>query len=117
MTNELDSLTSLSRSSDHLGNLANVLKDLGGGATLLHELTQNANDAQAGRIRFTASTDELTVWNSALFSDCGRQDLRQCPLKIKNGQRSCDLHSFRQRSEEHTSELQSRQYLVCRLLL
>src|SRR3712207_8507983 len=26
------------------------------------------------------------------------------------------LHSF-QRSEEHTSELQSRQYLVCRLLL
>src|SRR5947209_15552121 len=25
--------------------------------------------------------------------------------------------SFRRRSEEHTSELQSRQYLVCRLLL
>src|SRR5947209_16069338 len=27
------------------------------------------------------------------------------------------LHSGRDRSEEHTSELQSRQYLVCRLLL
>src|SRR3712207_7451364 len=26
-------------------------------------------------------------------------------------------HGFRIRSEEHTSELQSRQYLVCRLLL
>src|SRR3712207_8329201 len=26
-------------------------------------------------------------------------------------------YSFRDRSEEHTSELQSRQYLVCRLLL
>src|SRR3712207_7316788 len=26
-------------------------------------------------------------------------------------------HSLEQRSEEHTSELQSRQYLVCRLLL
>src|SRR3712207_6941521 len=26
-------------------------------------------------------------------------------------------HDFRPRSEEHTSELQSRQYLVCRLLL
>src|SRR3712207_7784260 len=26
-------------------------------------------------------------------------------------------HDIRQRSEEHTSELQSRQYLVCRLLL
>src|SRR3712207_7866107 len=27
------------------------------------------------------------------------------------------LHAHEQRSEEHTSELQSRQYLVCRLLL
>src|SRR3712207_7995684 len=27
------------------------------------------------------------------------------------------LHKKRERSEEHTSELQSRQYLVCRLLL
>src|SRR3712207_7778643 len=27
------------------------------------------------------------------------------------------VYSFRIRSEEHTSELQSRQYLVCRLLL
>src|SRR3712207_8145057 len=27
------------------------------------------------------------------------------------------IRSMRQRSEEHTSELQSRQYLVCRLLL
>src|SRR3712207_7575404 len=29
----------------------------------------------------------------------------------------CALHLDDQRSEEHTSELQSRQYLVCRLLL
>src|SRR5258707_12879929 len=29
----------------------------------------------------------------------------------------CDHAQRRQRSEEHTSELQSRQYLVCRLLL
>src|SRR2546429_4803950 len=28
-----------------------------------------------------------------------------------------DCHSFRRRSEEHTSELQSRLHLVCRLLL
>src|SRR5258707_11936524 len=32
------------------------------------------------------------------------------------GERVLDLR-LRQRSEEHTSELQSRQYLVCRLLL
>src|SRR3712207_7379798 len=30
---------------------------------------------------------------------------------------SCESASDRRRSEEHTSELQSRQYLVCRLLL
>src|SRR3712207_7287229 len=29
----------------------------------------------------------------------------------------CLIELFRNRSEEHTSELQSRQYLVCRLLL
>src|SRR3712207_7443301 len=29
----------------------------------------------------------------------------------------CRAHSLTMRSEEHTSELQSRQYLVCRLLL
>src|SRR3712207_7963520 len=28
-----------------------------------------------------------------------------------------NLHALERRSEEHTSELQSRQYLVCRLLL
>src|SRR3712207_8585372 len=32
-------------------------------------------------------------------------------------QRDGNATSFRARSEEHTSELQSRQYLVCRLLL
>src|SRR3712207_7729454 len=32
-------------------------------------------------------------------------------------QRDGHLHRRRRRSEEHTSELQSRQYLVCRLLL
>src|SRR3712207_6493948 len=30
---------------------------------------------------------------------------------------SCNIFSTQDRSEEHTSELQSRQYLVCRLLL
>src|SRR3712207_7796261 len=31
--------------------------------------------------------------------------------------RQVDARAFNSRSEEHTSELQSRQYLVCRLLL
>src|SRR3712207_6956118 len=33
------------------------------------------------------------------------------------GGRAAERHERRRRSEEHTSELQSRQYLVCRLLL
>src|SRR3712207_7129738 len=37
---------------------------------------------------------------------------RPCPAPLSGGLRSRHL-----RSEEHTSELQSRQYLVCRLLL
>src|SRR3712207_7876036 len=35
----------------------------------------------------------------------------------RRGPSSSDVGADRQRSEEHTSELQSRQYLVCRLLL
>src|SRR3712207_8928944 len=33
------------------------------------------------------------------------------------GAEECDIYMSSHRSEEHTSELQSRQYLVCRLLL
>src|SRR3712207_8667762 len=48
----------------------------------------------------------------------GRAGLEQAPAR--RGQRAdqhLQLHRRRPRSEEHTSELQSRQYLVCRLLL
>src|SRR3712207_8224595 len=38
-------------------------------------------------------------------------------LKITPGHDPNDFEIGRARSEEHTSELQSRQYLVCRLLL
>src|SRR3712207_7050298 len=38
-------------------------------------------------------------------------------LEQSGGQRGCDMRHDAVRSEEHTSELQSRQYLVCRLLL
>src|SRR3712207_8827822 len=45
-----------------------------------------------------------------------RQDggrVRPCRVRRRGSRRRCR----RPRSEEHTSELQSRQYLVCRLLL
>src|SRR5947209_14066548 len=47
---------------------------------------------------------------TTLFRSCGRRVRRNHPPP--------DRHQpFGDRSEEHTSELQSRQYLVCRLLL
>src|SRR3712207_8402869 len=41
---------------------------------------------------------------------------RSCPRRGGRARR-CSADYGRRRSEEHTSELQSRQYLVCRLLL
>src|SRR3712207_8703105 len=38
-------------------------------------------------------------------------------FSYKNGAKPFHLPFYDRRSEEHTSELQSRQYLVCRLLL
>src|SRR3712207_8847839 len=49
-----------------------------------------------------------------------RKPPREQPLVIHDRHTDRDLFVFAQelhRSEEHTSELQSRQYLVCRLLL
>src|SRR3712207_8273579 len=43
-------------------------------------------------------------------------DREDCTLRIRDGLPFCRITDFT-RSEEHTSELQSRQYLVCRLLL
>src|SRR3712207_6955031 len=42
---------------------------------------------------------------------------RQIADRRSARERNAQLASNRRRSEEHTSELQSRQYLVCRLLL
>ena len=61
----------LSKSSDYLDALATTLRDLGGPATIPHELTQNADDAEdATIIRFTVSPEALTVWNDGTFTDC-----------------------------------------------
>ncbi len=100
---ELGELLHLSRSADHLGALANVLKDLGGDETILHELTQNADDADgATKIRFSIGADALTVWNDGVFSNCDHQKQKQCPWRSERG-RSCDLHSFRLFSGRHKS--------------
>src|SRR3712207_7747667 len=47
----------------------------------------------------------------------GDLECPQKPSKHPGEAEQCELTEARERSEEHTSELQSRQYLVCRLLL
>src|SRR3712207_7736330 len=58
---------------------------------------------------------------TTLFRSAGRALHRGASGRDGGGSRGCRdrAHHLRQqvRSEEHTSELQSRQYLVCRLLL
>src|SRR5438445_7118847 len=49
-----------------------------------------------------------------LAAAAGKQDLEIASIYDVNRHTAA---LWRQRSEEHTSELQSRQYLVCRLLL
>src|SRR3712207_8329931 len=63
--------------------------------------------ASAARSPSRRATDRAISLTSAHSSQCGRT--------AKNGNSPCARWSAR--SEEHTSELQSRQYLVCRLLL
>lgn len=100
----LEGLDRLSKTSDHVGNLANVLKDLGGPTTILHELTQNADDASsATRVRFTVTGDELVAWNDGQFTSCGDQRSSLCSWKVERG-RSCDLHSFRTFAGRHKAQ-------------
>src|SRR3712207_8364534 len=46
-----------------------------------------------------------------------RDKTRQAEAEAKAAEKERDRQRRKDRSEEHTSELQSRQYLVCRLLL
>src|SRR3712207_7109279 len=62
----------------------------------------------------TATTEiyTLSLHDALPISDGGRAGRLREP-----GARAADRQGVALRSEEHTSELQSRQYLVCRLLL
>src|SRR2546429_1053596 len=52
---------------------------------------------------------------TTLFRSCA--DVRQPTERVVTQARERGRHVFHNRSEEHTSELQSRLHLVCRLLL
>src|SRR3712207_8700094 len=63
--------------------------------------------------REVASTDAMSSATMAARPGTSAEEAVMRSLHV-NG---CDMAYAEHRSEEHTSELQSRQYLVCRLLL
>src|SRR3712207_7402454 len=67
----------------------------------------------------TSSTraDESSAITSARRAARREPRTRRVPRLEAEPGRGCGTVRWRGRSEEHTSELQSRQYLVCRLLL
>src|SRR3712207_7085885 len=70
------------------------------------------------RSKRRTSISSIKPWPSRAAFSAHLRECRQKPALRRPGQAPlrCRL-SPRRRSEEHTSELQSRQYLVCRLLL
>src|SRR5437870_12686525 len=64
------------------------------------------NDTATTEIYTLSLHDALPIWSVRPFAGCGCS----CPTGPL-------LEDFDNRSEEHTSELQSRGHLVCRLLL
>src|SRR3712207_7543657 len=77
------------------------------------------NDTATTEIYTLSLHDALPIWDGSVHLD-GRQrrPLRLPPPALgRPGQRPRGTLALGVRSEEHTSELQSRQYLVCRLLL
>src|SRR3712207_8415730 len=64
---------------------------------------------------FRSAREQLHPQRSPIHSDPASEGGR--PAGAGDSVRRCLLRRETCRSEEHTSELQSRQYLVCRLLL
>src|SRR3712207_8184308 len=62
-----------------------------------------------------AHVTRLTVVNNRVV--VASMEVRAAAAEYDRAEGKFTLYAGTQRSEEHTSELQSRQYLVCRLLL
>src|SRR5947209_15621251 len=74
--------------------------------------------SRSSRVRRHCSTCDWTA-RAAPWHDCMRRMISRARSRENSARcarRAC-AHASGGRSEEHTSELQSRQYLVCRLLL
>src|SRR3712207_8875319 len=67
----------------------------------------------------TLFRSKTTKYKSTIKQNNNRKQYQQeiCMYNQKVANGNSNVVDLRSRSEEHTSELQSRQYLVCRLLL
>src|SRR3712207_7813571 len=75
------------------------------------------NDTATTEIYTLSLHDALPIY-AGDAADAGPAELRRLRRLDRGGRRERLVgQADRRRSEEHTSELQSRQYLVCRLLL
>src|SRR3712207_8580806 len=76
------------------------------------------NDTATTEIYTLSLHDALPILNAIFASNCIQSFVIQVIMQVLLNQlkRICKPNR-KFRSEEHTSELQSRQYLVCRLLL
>src|SRR3712207_7447282 len=79
------------------------------------------NDTATTEIYTLSLHDALPIWVRPKWrAGCGARSRCLASRGVTRGRgrpRGCGSPGRRARSEEHTSELQSRQYLVCRLLL
>src|SRR5258707_15216781 len=80
------------------------------------------NDTATTEIYTLSLHDALPIWRAARRWSRSPAASRSCTRRSTRSRANCSTAKrssscVRTRSEEHTSELQSRQYLVCRLLL
>src|SRR5258707_8503424 len=78
--------------------------------------TLSLHDALPIYMRRQELSRERAVWRISVNRGGRFSRTSSCPISRMDGT-SPQIFSMKLRSEEHTSELQSRQYLVCRLLL
>src|SRR3712207_8329202 len=91
---------------------------------MLHQVDQSTflffffNDTATTEIYTLSLHDALPIWNANGLITMWAMGLNQSVVGVDKNLALLNLSLITgQRSEEHTSELQSRQYLVCRLLL
>src|SRR3712207_9567144 len=87
-----------------------LFRSLGDAAgDLLRPVGLDADDDDGGDVRITTGPDHGPEVEREVLP------VLQPPVGVGQRHRALDVVRHRLRSEEHTSELQSRQYLVCRL--